>query len=164
MRKIIILFAALLISFVSITAQENWKTFNSETGKFSIDFFANVTVSQVNKEKVTTYKTKFTNDNMVIMVNSSKHKAALDDRKDLLKKSLDTFVSSVGGIITASKEIENNGAIGTYATMNLQNGIFLEYKVYLKDFYQYQVIIYSKDNNYNQEMANRYFETFKIED
>lgn len=164
MRKVIILFAALFISFVSITAQENWKTFNSETGKFSIDFIADVNVSQKSTEKVTTYKTKFTNDNMVIMVNSSRHRAALDGRKDLLKKSLNTFVSSVGGTITESKEVENNGAIGTYATINLQDGNLLEYKVYLKGFYQYQVIIYSRDENYNQEMANRYFETFKIED
>ncbi|PHR68698.1 MAG: hypothetical protein COA67_12580 [Lutibacter sp.] len=165
MKKYMLLFVTILLMSVSVPAQENWNSFKSEMGKFSIDFSGGVSVSERITKKATTYKTTFTADSLNIMVSSSKHIKSLDGKDDLLNVSVDSFIKSIKGSFISKKHIEYDGVKGIYAVMSLQDGtVLVEYKVYNKGYYQYQLVAYAEKNLYNQKSADRYFDSFKIID
>ena len=156
-------FVAILMISVSTTAQEKWNSFDSEMGKFSIDFYGDVSVSERITEKAMTYKTTFSSDYMSVLVSSSKHIKLLDSND--LKISVDSFIDSIKGTIVSKEEIEDDGVKGIFAVITLNEGATLvEYKVYINKNYQYQVMAYAEKVFYNQKRADRCFDSFKIVD
>ena len=41
-------------------------------------------------------------------------------------------------------------------------GFKLEYCVYMRDTYQYQVVVYAAYESYDASVANRFFKSFKV--
>lgn len=163
MRKIAaFLTITLLIS--SFGLKEKGYAYESNEAKMSIKFPAEFEVSTIEKEKATTYKAQVQDGGMLFMASSSVHKSTLENDIDgLLETSLNSFRESLNGTIVSSESIELKGTKGTYAVLTLgQNNSKLEYRVFLKDNMQYQIITAQLDAEYDQESADAFYKSFKI--
>ena len=147
-------------------AKENWNTFKSETGKFEAEIIGTITESTADKEKSSTFKISFDADNMYYLISSTEHKSDLESSIDeLLEVSISTFSSQVKGTISNKKEVFLENARGLYAEMDMtEMGFKLEYYVYMRGVYQYQVVVYAAYDSYDTTVANRFFKSFKTLD
>ena len=147
-------------------SKENWNTFKSETGKFEAAITGSVSQQSVDKESSSTFKISFDADNMYYLISSTKHKSDLESSIDnLLEVSISTFSEQVKGTISNRREVFLENAKGLYAEMDMvETGFKLEYYVYMRGIYQYQVVVYAAYDSYDAAVANRFFKSFKTID
>ena len=164
MKKIIFVLGLLLFTSFKGVGQENWNEFSSETGKFLVSFIGNISESARETETTTSFKITIINGAMSYMIYSTMHKSDLEsDADNLLNTSIKSFNESIKGNITSQQDVERNDAKGIYADMTLNDGtVKLEYFVFVKGLYQYQVMAYADVGSYDEDHANRYFRSFKI--
>ncbi|MDC9722440.1 MAG: hypothetical protein PSN34_06665 [Urechidicola sp.] len=147
-------------------AKVNWNTLKSESGKFEVAITGVISEQPLDKEKTSTFKISFDADNMYYLVSSTKHKSDLESSIDeLLEVSISTFSEQVKGTISNRKEVFLENTKGLYAEMDMtESGFKLEYYVYMRGIYQYQVVVYATYASYNSTVANRFFKSFKTLD
>jgi len=164
MKKTILILVALSFLSVSTFAQDNWNDFSSETGKFSVDFSGNIKESSVEKEKSSSFKIAITKGEMSYMISSTKHQTDLSNEIDkLLNVSISSFKESVDATFISQQDVTRNDASGIYVDMIFSEGtVRLEYFVFIKGMYQYQVMAYSLIESYNEDEANQFFRSFTI--
>lgn len=147
-------------------AKESWNTFKSETGKFEVAITGTISEQSIDKESSSTFKISFDADNMYYLISSTEHKSDLESSIDnLLEVSISTFSKQVKGTISNRKEVFLENAKGLYAEMDMvETGFKLEYYVYMRGIYQYQVVVYAAYDSYDAAVANRFFRSFKALD
>lgn len=164
MKKIF--YSIIILSLVSFTsmAQEKWGNLSSDTGRFSVDFSGDIEQSTRETETASSFKIAITSGEMNYMVSSTKHQYDLEDEVDnLLNVSIKSFEESVNATVVSKQEVTRNDASGIYADMIFSEGtVRLEYFVFIKGKYQYQVMSYANKEYYNEEDANRFFRSFTI--
>jgi hypothetical protein len=101
---------------------------------------------------------------MLFLASGSVHKSTLEnDIYGLLETSLNSFRESLNGTIVSTESIELKGAKGTYAVMTLgESNTKLEYRVFLKENKQYQIISAQLESVYDQKTADEFYKSFKI--
>ncbi len=164
MKKIALSFIVVFLLSFATFAQEEWHTFSSQTGNFSIEFIGDVNQSINKSGKADSFKVTFNSNDMSYMVSSTKHVSDLEEIiDDLLLVSLDEFNKSVKGNIEIQKDVSLGNSKGIYALITMMEGaVKLEYYVYMKGMYQYQIVSYAIIENYSQEGANRFVNSFKV--
>ncbi len=164
MKKLRLLFVAVLLSTISVQAQE-WKTFTSEKGNYSIEYLGDISKEYISdSEKVRSYKVNISNVPMAYLISATKHNVNLEDNIDLLlDTSLNAFNEAIKGTIKETKELDRNGIKGVYALITMNDDtIKFEYYLYMKGMYQYQLVFYAETATYNQEEANLLIASFKM--
>ena len=166
MKKIFFTLAILSLISVTTIAQENWNTLKSETGKFEAAITGTISEQTVDKDASNSFKITFDADNIYYLISSTKHKSDLESSIDnLLEVSISTFSKQVKGTISNKKEVFLENAKGIYAEMDMaEMGFKLEYYVYMRGIYQYQVVVYAAYDSYDSAVANRFFKSFKTLD
>ncbi|PCI11564.1 MAG: hypothetical protein COB73_01865 [Flavobacteriaceae bacterium] len=164
MKKIFL--SLVVLSLVSFTtfAQENRHNFSTETGKFSVDFIGDISESARITETSSSFKTTISDGRMRYMVSSTKHNSNLEsDIEKLLNTSVDSFMENIKGEIISKEEVTRDNVKGMYVDIAMSEGaVRLEYFVFLRGFYQYQVMAYAPVEVYDAENASRFFKGFKI--
>lgn len=165
MKNLLLIFVTVLLQTVTVQAQD-WKNYTSENGKFSMEYLGDLVEETNETEKAITYKTTITNGAMGYLISSSLHKNNLESNIDeLLNVSVDSFKENIKGAIEDFKRINLYDAKGTYVLFSMSEGtVILEYYVFMKGLYQYQVVMYSDASTYNEEEANHLIDSFKILD
>jgi len=81
----------------------------------------------------------------------------------LLNVSINSFKESVDATFISQQDVTRNNAKGIYVDMIFQDGsVKLEYFVFIKGLYQYQVMAYALKESYIQDDADRFFRGFEI--
>jgi len=145
-------------------AKKNQNTYKSDMGKFEVAITGAISEKTVDKEKSSTFKITFDADNMYYLISSTKHKSDLESSIDkLLDVSISTFSEQIKGTISNRKEVSLENAKGLYAEMDMiEMGFKLEYYVFMRDVYQYQVVVYAAYEDYDDSVANHFFKSFKV--
>jgi len=166
MKKIIFLLVATVFVTFSGLSQDKWTPHTSDLGKFTIATMG--AVEEINKKDdvKTTYKINFSNGSMSYLLSSVEHHSDLEEQIDnLLLVSLNSFKEAVDGVVTNEKDIYLGNVKGKYAVISFQEGaIKLEYYIYIKGSYQYQLAIYAEKDSYDQEEADLVNISFRILD
>jgi len=146
--------------------EKKWKTYKSDEGKFEVVVTGMISEQSADKEKSSSFKITFDEDNIYYLISSTKHKSELNSEIDeLLEVSISTFSEQVKATISNRKEVFLENAKGLYAEMDMtEMGFKLEYYVFMHDVYQYQVVAYAAYEDYDTAAANRFFKSFKILD
>ena len=160
--KKILLTSVLLFFGLHLTAQEKGQRYNSELGKFSMISYGEVT-EDVRKEKTSTiHRAAFRNKQMLFAISGSLQKNKPKRASDLLNASVINFKTALKGKIIQQKNIRENKIKGIYTSLMISNGVMVEYKVFYKDLYLYQVMSFAKKENYKKEVATAFFNSFAI--
>ena len=159
MKKI--LFTSVLLFFgLYISAQQ--KTYVSELGKFSMTSYGEVTEDVRNDKSSTVYRAAYRNKEMLFAVSSSLQKNKPKKASDLLSASVLNFKTALKATIVSQKKIREKKIRGIYASLNLNNDVVAEYKVFYKDMYLYQVMVFAKKDKYKNDIAKAFFNSIII--
>ena len=159
MKKI--LFTSVLLFFgFYISAQQ--KTYVSELGKFSMTSYGEVTEDVRNDKSSTIYRAAYRNNEMLFAVSSSLQKNKPRRVVNLLNASVQNFKTALKATIVSQKKIRFDKNRGVYASLNLNNDVVAEYKVFYKGMHLYQVMVFAKKDKYKKEVAERFFNSFVI--
>ena len=161
MKKI--LFTSVLLFFgLHLLAQEKTQTYTSELGEFSMTSYGEVT-EDVRKDKSSTiYRAAYRNNEMLFAVSSSLQQNKPKRASDLLNASILNFKTALKGTIVQQKNIRENKTRGIYAILNLKKDVMVEYKVFSKGLYLYQVMVFAKKDKYQKDIAKAFFNSFAI--
>lgn len=161
MKKILLTSLLLFFGFC-VSAQEKGQKYTSELGKFSMTSFGEVT-EDVKKEKTSTiYRAAFRNKEMLFAISSSLQQNKPKRAADLLNASVLNFKNGLKGTIVTQKKIKENKVKGIYALLNLSNDVMVEYRVFSKGLYLYQVMSFAKKDKYKKDVATAFFNSFAI--
>lgn len=162
MKKILLTSVLLFFGFYLI-AQEKEQKYTSELGNFSVTSYGEVKENVKNNETSVVYRTAYRNQEMLFSVSSTLYNNKIKKVANLLKASLLNFTTAVSGTIVEQNNIKENEVKGIYALMHLKkNDVQAEYKVFSKGLYLYQVMVFSKKEKYNKELAASFFKSFNI--
>ena len=160
--------SAILLSLVliasSFTTLKKWYSYKNEETKISVKFPAEYEETTSEQEKSVTYKAQFQNNQMMFLASSSVHESSLEnDVEGLLETSVDSFGESLNATLVSVESIKLKRVNGSFATFSYgnQNGK-LEYRVFLKDNIQYQIITAQLGGEYDQRNADKFYKSFKI--
>ena len=160
--KKILLTSVLLFFGLHIFAQEKEETYTSELGKFSMISFGEVTEDVKNGKASITYRAAYRHKEMLFALSSSLEQNKPQKASDLLNASILNFKTALKGTVVEQKKIKENNVNGISAVFNINNGVMVEYKVFYKDLYLYQVMVFAKKENYKKEVAETFFKSFVI--
>jgi hypothetical protein len=161
MKKI--LFTSVLLFFwLCLTAQEKGKKYTSELGSFSMTSYGEVTEDVKNEKSSTVYRAAYRNNEMLFAVSSSLQQNTPKKVSDLLKASVLNFKNGLKGAIVKQENITLNKVKGIYALLNLNNDVIVEYRVFFKGLYLYQVMSFAKKDKYKKDVAATFFKSFTI--
>lgn len=160
-------FAALLTLTIvasSFALKQKWYTYENNEAKMSIKFPAQFEESVKEKEKSTTYKAQMQGGGMLFLASGSVHKSTLENDIDgLLETSLNSFTKSLDGAIVSTERIELKGVQGSFSILTMGDGSNkIEYRVFLKGNKQYQIISAQLESEFDQEVADEFYKSFKI--
>ncbi|WKD85898.1 hypothetical protein KCTC32516_01246 [Polaribacter huanghezhanensis] len=161
MKKILIT-SVLLFFGLHILAQEKVQTYTSELGKFSMVSYGEVTEDVKKENSSTIYRAAYRSKEMLFAVSSSLQQNKPKKVSDLLKASVLTFKTALKATIVQQKNIKENKTKGMYASLMMNNDVTVEYKVFSKGFYLYQVMVFAKKDKYKKEIAAAFFKAFAI--
>lgn len=160
--------SAALLSIVlvasSFTIMAKWLTYENQEAKISIKFPAEYVESTTEQDKATTYKAQLQNDKMLFLASSSVHENSVENDIDgLLETSIESFGESLNASLVSVKPIKLKRVRGSLATFNFGAGnAKIEYRVFLNGNLQYQVITAQLGTEYDQEIADKFYKSFKI--
>ena len=100
----------------------------------------------------------------MFLASSSVHESSLEnDVEGLLETSVESFGESLNATLVSVESIKLKRVNGSFATFSYgnQNGK-LEYRVFLKDNIQYQIITAQLGGEYDQRNADKFYKSFKI--
>lgn len=160
--KKILLTSVLLFFGLQIIAQEKAQTYTSDLGNFSMTAYGEVTEDVKQEKSSTIYRAAFRSKEMLFAVSSSLQQNKPKRNSDLLKASILTFKTALKGTIIQQKNIKEKNMKGIYAILNLNNDVMVEYKVFSKGLYLYQVMVFAKKEKYKKEVAEAFFKSFSI--
>ena len=163
MRKALLGFVALfLISSMSFS-QEKLKTYTSELGKFAIEYQGEINERTQDKETSKVYRATYRVAGMGFMTSSTVHENKAEDASKMLKLSLETLLKTVKGDVVSKKDITQQGQKGLHVVLDLkENGVQIVYRVFVKDAYQYQLLVFGKAEEFDINKAMAYMNSFKM--
>lgn len=135
---------------------------NSDVGGFKIKFPGDVETVEDVKDYGVTYKYSCSLDENTFFAACTSHEVELDD--SYLQISMDAFVSSAGatkGEQTAWAVGKKNG-LRAEMTLESPEATTIWYGVIIADTRQIQVVYASKDSNFNEKAAKKFFKSFKL--
>ena len=160
--KKVLLTSVLLFFSLHLTAQEKGQTYTSELGKFSMISYGEVT-EDVRKDKSSTiYRAAYRSKEMLFAISSSLQQNKPKRVADLLNASVLNFKDGLKGTIVYQKKIKLNKVDGIYALLNLNNDVMVEYRVFSKGLYLYQIMSFAKKDKYKKDVATTFFKSFAI--
>ena len=160
--KKILLTSVLLFFGLHLVAQNKEQTYTSELGKFSMTSFGEVTEDVRNDKTSTVYRAAYRHNEMLFAISSSLQQNKPKKAADLLSASVQNFKTALKATIVSQKKIRINKIRGIYASLNLNNDVVAEYKVFYKGLYLYQVMIFAKKDKYKKDVAEAFFNSFAI--
>jgi len=160
--KKILLTCVLLFFGLHMVAQENGQTYTSKLGKFSMISFGEVTEDVRNDKTSTSYRAAYRNKEMLFVLSSSLEQNKPKRVSDLLNASILNFKTALKGAVVQQKRIKENNMNGIFAVLNLSNGVMVEYKVFYKELYLYQIMVFAKKEKFKKEVAETFFKSFTI--
>ena len=87
----------------------------------------------------------------------------MDQQKDLAQVSCDSFVKTVGGDLVSNEEWKIKDNSGLIAKINIPaSDVKIEYRVFVKDFIQYQLVVLAANSNFDEKAAANFFKSFKL--
>lgn len=144
-------------------AQDTKQTFTSELGKFSIAHQSEIRESTKENENSTVYRVAFRHQDMMFVVSSTHQKNKANDIDVLLKTSLKTFAEATKASLLSQKNMTLSGAKGISASLKMEeNGLLSAYRVYSKDLYLYQLMVFAKAESFKAAEAKTFFDSFVI--
>lgn len=160
-NSFLVLFVFVLASFAPSTEF----TYTSIDGKFSITFPAAHESVSKKTENLTTVKTQATFEDQLYLVSYTIHKVKMMDRESLAASSLESFNEAVGGTITKQAKWAIKKHKGLQADIQIPaKNLIAEYRVILIGQIQYQITVFSESTNWNQLNADKFIESFKVEE
>lgn len=139
------------------------KIYTSDLGKFSIEYKGEVRENTKQNESSTVYRASYRDQEMLFVISSTVQQNEIINADALLKASLKIFKEAVKGEMIREKTITENNTNGIYAALHLkENDLNVEYKVFSKGLYLYQLMVFAKSDKYNQDLAQTYFKSFKM--
>lgn len=164
LNKISISALALILAFVasSFVASDQYK-YKSSAGKMSITFPASFQEEESELESGTIMKISASVGNVIYYASYTQHEVDLVDKEELAQVSLTAFVENTGGNIITQKEWVVKKNKGLEATIEIEeSNTLLVYKVVLVGRIQYQLVVGSPKDEWNQNEADRFFRTFTL--
>lgn len=155
---------SLILVASSFTKLQTWYSYENKETKISISFPAEFEEAKTEKEKSTTYKVQVQNEDMMYLASSSIHKSSLEkDIEGLQETSVESFRKSLNATLIsvtpiALKSVSGSFAIFSYGEQNAK----IEYRVFLKDKLQYQIITAQLGEEFDQDSADKFYNSFKI--
>ncbi|WP_347173662.1 hypothetical protein [Polaribacter uvawellassae] len=160
--KKILLTSVLLFFGLHLVAQEKAQTYTSELGKFSMISYGEVTEDVKEDKASTIYRAAYRHNEMLFAISSSLQENKPNKVSDLLNASVITFKTALKGTVVEQKKIKENNLNGIYASLTMSNDVKVEYKVFSKGLYLYQVMVFAKKDKYKNEVAEAFFKSFAI--
>lgn len=160
--KKILLTSVLLFFGLHLVAQEKAQTYTSELGKFSMTSYGEVTEDVKEDKTSTIYRAAYRSKEMIFAISSSLQENKPKRESDLLKASILNFKTALKGTVVRQKNIKENNLKGISATLNLNNDVMVEYKVFSKGLYLYQVMVFAKKEKFKKDAAAAFFKSFTI--
>ena len=161
--KKILLTSVLLFFGLYLIAQEKEQKYTSELGNFSMTSYGEVKENVKENETSIVYRAAYRNQEMLFAVSSTLNNNKAKKASRLLKASLLSFTTAVKGTINKQNSIKENKVKGIYASLYLKkNNIQVEYKVFSKGLYLYQVMVFAKKDKYKKDVAASFFKSFQI--
>ncbi len=161
-----LLLGLLAVSLMSLTAdslKDKWISYTSEEARFSIKFPGEFTEQVTEKEGRTTYKITSNINDLTFMISATKHKSMVENNQELLEVSLSEFNVILKGTIVSQMEVKKNGIKGLKASIVItESNALLEYEVYMKGDFQYQVIVYGTTEVFDKDLSSQFFKGFKF--
>ena len=157
---LVILILVLSVKTNPLRAQD----FASVEGKFSISFPCEYE-QEPTSEGENTSKVSCVKDGQTFYIGYTIHDMEMNDSEDqsFAQISLDSFIEAVSGnLITQwDWQLGENKGIKSVIALS-ENQSILEYRVILKDFLQYQLLVFAPTNTYSSKLADEFFKSFKI--
>jgi hypothetical protein len=143
-------------------AQKNYP-YDSNEGKFSIEFPGEFTVDREDKDKVSTIKINCDYEGQTYFASYSLHKIEMVDHEEMAEVSFDSFHAAVGGEVLMKDEWKVDGNTGLMAEIDLaENSVTITYRVILVGNIQYQLIVMAEYSDYDKKLANKFFKSFEL--
>jgi len=161
-----LLLGFLAISLMSLTSdglKDKWISYTSEEAKFSVKFPGEFDEQITEKEGRTTYKAISNLEGITFIVSATRHKTEVENNQELLEVSLSEFNVGLKGTIVSQEQANTNGIVGLKASIVItESNALLDYEVYMKGNFQYQVMVYSATEVFDKELSNQFFKGFKF--
>ena len=139
--------------------------YTSIEGKLSIAFPAAYETSTKKTEKSTTVKTQASLEDQLFYVSHSVHKSTVHDHESLAATSLKSFSQSLGGTVTDQASWSINSHDGVQAVIETSaSNLKVAYRAILIGQIQYQIVVASESSKWNQEKADKFIKSFKVEE
>jgi len=166
MKKIIIAFITLSVLSYACRAQEKKNIYTSDLGNYSIEYLGEYTENTKETESANTYKILFKSNSVSYLISGTNHFEDLEKSlEDFLNISINRFIEAIKGKLVEQKDISFGTIKGKYCLLNLpESNVKVELYTYMKGNYHYQLVAYADSESYNQEEANRVFNSFKVLD
>ena len=161
MKKILLTTVLLFFGFC-VSAQETGQKYTSKLGKFSMTSFGEVTEDVRKGENSIVYRAAYRSQEMLFAVSSSLQQNKPKKVSDLLNASVLNFKNGLKGTVVAQKKIKLNTVNGIHALLSLSNDVMVEYRVFYKGLYLYQVMSFAKKDKYKKEVATVFYNSFAI--
>lgn len=156
----------LITAFIMTTAFAPAKKkfiFKPEEGKLSVIFPAEYTSDRDEGENVTTIKTSCTLDGQTYFASYSLHQVEITEHKEMAEVSYDSFIKAINGVLVSKSDWIVNNYEGIKAVMNIPTeNVKLEYRVVLAGNIQYQLVVMASGADYDEKMADAFFNSFKL--
>ncbi len=163
MKKILLLFAAILFLFTSLEAQD-WQKFKDDSLGVQIKFPEEYKQSVTTTEDRTTYQIRAYGEGIdMYYLNVTFHNIPLDDPKGLAKVSLDAFSNELGGKLERTEPYSGKGYTGYQAWIDLPDKrAEVHYIVVISGQRQIQVVATHDDTVQDTKVTTKFVKSLKI--
>jgi hypothetical protein len=153
---------SLLLTATHLLGQSDF-VYETEEGKFSIDFPAKYNVNSEEKGSIRTAQAMCAFDEHTLLATYTLHATEITDHDALADTSIVAFGNSVNGNLLSKTDWVVDGKKGRKAFYNLpEQNIKVEYRVLLVGQLQYQIIVMATNAKFDNEMAVTFFDSFRL--
>lgn len=164
--KYLLIFSWIIILFtglVSTTPPPNKVKYTSAEGKLSVVFPDYFTTSEMEEANFKTLKVQAQYDEIAFFVAYTIHETELEDNYNLATISLESFAEALGTEIKEESDWivkKNKGKRAMlYSSKDKLKG---EYRAVVVGQIQYQLVVISTEDSWNEKMATEFLKSFKI--
>lgn len=117
----------------------------------------------MDEEDYVTYKVSSQKDKIVFFANYTIHELELADAEQLSKTSLEAFNEAVEGEIVSSGDWKVGSSKGLQAVIEMSATKHkVNYRAILVGNIQYQLVVFSEAENWNQQLSNDFMQSFTL--
>lgn len=158
-----IVLTTLLVFFSLIIIAQQKQTYSTEEGKFSIKFPNEIKEEIEESETSKAVKVSCALNEQTFLASYTLHKIQMENHDEMEEFAIESFGNAIKGTtkFTAEWKLKNHSGLIAQYEMEEQ-GVRVDYRVLLVDQIQYQLIVLAANDNFDEELASKFFKSFKL--